>query len=342
MTIVKHFLDDLPLDFSKPALQDLLGLLRDNYPSARAATPLIQQSQIDLSLLNLDQPMAYAWPEILVEARKRNRLRPLLEVITQQDTAVSPRIIELLGADPVLPVEPPERTEWKFDSLDGRMLERQIESQRSLLDVAFLKRGLELAPSVVRLLVRLSDGEYYGTAFRIAEHLLLTNYHVLFDPVGQATQVEAWFGYERSFAGAVPSHQIISCEPASILGAADHDWAVVRTATQMPLTAEVIPITGARVPEESDRVYIIQHPNGGVKKIGMAHNTIIEVTTDTVRYLTDTEGGSSGSPVFNEQWELVALHNRWGSRQVAGRTEYFNEGRRIERVAQALRDARVL
>jgi hypothetical protein len=63
--------------------------------------------------------------------------------------------------------------------------------------VAFLQRGVELAPAVARLLVTLPDGRYYGTGFRIGEDLLLTNHHVLFGAAGtSATGVEAWLRYE--------------------------------------------------------------------------------------------------------------------------------------------------
>jgi V8-like Glu-specific endopeptidase len=35
---------------------------------------------------------------------------------------------------------------------------------------------------------------------------------------------------------------------------------------------------------------------------------VTSVFARTVTYLTDTEPGSSGSPVFNSAWEVVALH----------------------------------
>jgi V8-like Glu-specific endopeptidase len=88
-------------------------------------------------------------------------------------------------------------------------------------------------------------------------------------------------------------------------------------------------------------VYIIQHPNGGVKKVGMVHNIVVNVTDDVIQYRTDTESGSSGSPVFNEQWQVVGLHHRWGSRKGSGRVEYFNQGQRIERVVAGLTKAGV-
>ena len=95
-------------------------------------------------------------------------------------------------------------------------------------------------------------------------------------------------------------------------------------------------IAGAPAPKQYDRVYIIQHPQGREKKIGMIHNVVVGVTEDVIQYRTDTEAGSSGSPVFNEQWQLVGLHHRWGSTVKGGRTEYYNQGRRIERVVAAL------
>ena len=336
-----HFLDELPLDFSSPGVQDIVSTLTENYWSARLAVPLIQKAAIPLASVDLEQPMAYAWPQVLDVARKQGKLRTLLAVIADSpDEAVAGRIKELIADAPVLRApEPTDVVEWKVDpsAVDG--LERQIGSESTLLDISFLERGLELAPSVARLLVTLSDGKYHGTAFRIGDDLLLTNHHVLLDKIGPATKVVAWFCYERSFSGGERDHQVVNCDPASIVGRLDHDWAVVRTTDPIPQAAGIIPLTGAPVPEPLDRVYIIQHPNGGVKKIGMIHNVVVNVTDDLVQYQTDTEGGSSGSPVFNEQWEVVGLHHRWGSRKTGGRTEYFNQGQRIERVVEGLTGA---
>jgi V8-like Glu-specific endopeptidase len=63
---------------------------------------------------------------------------------------------------------------------------------------------------------------------------------------------------------------------------------------------------------------------------------VVDVTEDVVQYRTDTEGGSSGSPVFDEQWRVIALHHKWGSRPLNGKVEYYNQGRRIERVVAGL------
>jgi hypothetical protein len=52
-----------------------------------------------------------------------------------------------------------------------------------------------------------------------------------------------------------------------------------------------------------------------------------------VRYDTNTEHGSSGSPVFNRAFRIVALHNSGG--KVTG-TDAFNQGVPISCIGAAL------
>ena len=61
---------------------------------------------------------------------------------------------------------------------------------------------------------------------------------------------------------------------------------------------------------------IIQHPEGRSKKIAIRNNLVTHSTETELRYFTDTMGGSSGAPVFNDSWEVVALHR--GSTVVRG------------------------
>ncbi|KAI9550587.1 MHCK/EF2 kise domain containing protein [Daphnia sinensis] len=61
--------------------------------------------------------------------------------------------------------------------------------------------------------------------------------------------------------------------------------------------------------KEGDAVSIIQHPKGERKSVALRNNTVTQLDEDFIQYQTDTEPGSSGSPVFNDAWELVALHH---------------------------------
>jgi V8-like Glu-specific endopeptidase len=59
-------------------------------------------------------------------------------------------------------------------------------------------------------------------------------------------------------------------------------------------------------------VQIIQHPNGEEKQLAYRANIVVHSDTTYLQYLTDTLPGSSGSPVFNRDWKLVALHHAGG------------------------------
>jgi V8-like Glu-specific endopeptidase len=287
---------------------------------------------------NLADPVARSLRDLLATKNRR-----LLEVISSNgDAAVATRLQELMGPSPPAP-SPMPAPDWKARPMTVEQ-ERQTASEPTLLDVTFLERGTELARGVVRLRVTMPDGKRYnGTGFLIAPDLVLTNHHVLFDEDhggGQATRIEVWFGYERIFGGLLRDHISIDADPASIHGNEEHDWAVIRVkGTEVPPDALVIDVDNLGSVGVDDRVYIIQHPNGGPKQIGMIHNVVRFVDADVVQYLTDTEGGSSGSPVFDEEWQLVALHHQGREVEVDGGIEIRNQGRQISRVVAGLSDA---
>jgi hypothetical protein len=58
-------------------------------------------------------------------------------------------------------------------------------------------------------------------------------------------------------------------------------------------------------------LFIVQHPNGEPIKLALDTQAIIELNDNRTRvtYRTNTEPGSSGSPCFNQNWDLVALHH---------------------------------
>ncbi|HEY0070159.1 MAG TPA: effector-associated domain EAD1-containing protein [Chloroflexia bacterium] len=72
--------------------------------------------------------------------------------------------------------------------------------------------------------------------------------------------------------------------------------------------------------EAADRAYnfrpnaalaIMQHPQGDPVSLAFETDAIVGVNSNHTRvtYKTNTQGGSSGSPCFNINWELVALHH---------------------------------
>ncbi|OIJ63207.1 trypsin-like peptidase domain-containing protein [Streptomyces mangrovisoli] len=342
-----HFVDSAPFRWTEPGALELRDLLASAYSRSVQAEQLAKRAGVATGYVNWELPMMTVWFELIETSAHQKRLRPLLEAVLEgPDRAVADRVRELLDTEPVVaaPAPPAGAADFAhFEEVGG--LERQIFRAGTFQDVAFLRRGTELATAVCRLRVTAADGtRYHGTAFRIGDDLLLTNHHVLFDGTGRpATAVEAWFGYEADLHGRALEHVAVDCDPATAVGESGPDWAVVRGAAPLPADALCVALPERVSVSVNDRVYIVQHPHGGPKKLAARHNVVRYVDDTVVQYWTDTEQGSSGAPVFDERWELVALHRRW-RRSGAGDTpaEFRNEGLRVERVLEGLARERLV
>ncbi|APR83391.1 Hypothetical protein A7982_08740 [Minicystis rosea] len=80
------------------------------------------------------------------------------------------------------------------------------------------------------------------------------------------------------------------------------------------------------------------YSNGGTKQIALSENQVVNVHERYVQYTTDTLRGSSGSPVFDDQWRVVAVHHAGGNIVMKPRGEktFINEGILAEHVCRAL------
>jgi V8-like Glu-specific endopeptidase len=94
------------------------------------------------------------------------------------------------------------------------------------------------------------------------------------------------------------------------------------------------------LPVAESRVYMIGYP-GGDLSLSLLDNLLIETNDRFLRYRAATEPGSGGSPVFNDQWQLVALHHVAGPlAALSGDATYdAAEGVSILAIIRALEDA---
>ncbi|MEJ7606323.1 MAG: serine protease [Bryobacteraceae bacterium] len=102
------------------------------------------------------------------------------------------------------------------------------------------------------------------------------------------------------------------------------------------------PLSGSSAKHSvGEPVNIVEHPDGDYKQVIVRENRIVHRGDTVLHYIADTERGSSGSPVFNDQWQVVALHH-WGGphREVSARgrplSREVNEGIRISVIVNEL------
>lgn len=85
-------------------------------------------------------------------------------------------------------------------------------------------------------------------------------------------------------------------------------------------------------------LFILQHPQGAPLKLAIETKAIIELNENRtrVKYKTNTERGSSGSPCFNQYWQLVALHHSGDPNFDPDHKPEYNEGIPISAIRELL------
>jgi V8-like Glu-specific endopeptidase len=91
---------------------------------------------------------------------------------------------------------------------------------------------------------------------------------------------------------------------------------------------------------KNQRVYVIGHPRGGGLSYSLNDNLLLDHERPRVHYRAPTEGGSSGSPIFNQQWDLIALHHAGGTemKMLNGKPGTYpaNEGLDFQSIREAV------
>jgi endonuclease G, mitochondrial len=182
---------------------------------------------------------------------------------------------------------------------------------------------------IVELLATNRVGEGFATGFVVAPGLLVTNWHVFAQPA-DAEGCGAQFGFERNDAGLLDSGVVFEIDPQSFfLSDAALDIAIVGLGKAAAIGSGALSDYGSvrLIPSQGKilvghPVSIIQHPDGRHKHWAVRQNKLVVEPKDDdlfISYTTDTLGGSSGSPAFNHDWELVAVHHSGVPRKENGK-----------------------
>ena len=147
--------------------------------------------------------------------------------------------------------------------------------------------------------------------------------------------------HERSVSGVQPifaatdciaaQRDLCSCSPVSTIRTARS-----RTSGEYPGRLFHGLILSRKLASDKLGVIHIGHPKGGSLSFSLHDNLLLDHEKPKIHYRSPTEGGSSGSPVFNDKWDLIGLHHLGGNfiKMLNGKNGHYeaNEGIWIQSV----------
>lgn len=318
-------------EWTQTELTSLNRILANLYPMIGDGVRVAKGVGLATAQIAFDNKAINNWFAIVQRAKQETKADALVAFALDENPG-DEALLQAKQHAPPPPVEGPATTKWS--GAPGQ-LEKILGDKSTLVPISYLELGVIRAKSVVR--IKRADGSS-GTGFMTAGGILITNNHVLPDDASMVGAV-VQFNYQRTVAGLDAPFEEFSIDPAVPLRTSkDNDWSAVRIKgdaskwgelDMKPMTVKV-----------GDRVNIIQHPGGAQKQISFVANVVAFVGGGRVQYLTDTLPGSSGSPVFDTDWNLIALHHSGGwltePNAVTKSTYYRNEGIAIDTIIQDL------
>lgn len=328
---------------ASPWLTNLSDTLADLYPTVEESRRLVGCAGMRAATIPFNASALVNWFNILDAAERPHFNQPghAPKALALLDCALKDfpdhEVLIALKRDEPPSVKGPE-PEWT-PAVDAAHAEKIIGAQSTLLPIRFLETGVMRARSVARIV---RSDRSSGTGFLIGNQWLLTNNHVLPTPAS-ADGAVAEFNYQQTLEGNDALVETFTIDSSRFRTSEANDWTAVGIEAGAEERWGTIPLTA--VTTEADRfVNIIQHPGGGQKQIAIYHNTVAYAGNGRVQYLTDTLPGSSGSPVFDDAWRVVALHHSGGMLREPGTKKSFfrNEGIAVTTLLDDLRRAGVV
>lgn len=309
-----------------PQLNDLSYHLSDIFDDTNSIRTVIVKSEMKPGFIDYQGKSINAWTNILDYADNNNKVADIIKIALNQNPNDAFLISMLEGkyrsARPLVDNSSVSQTPPKSTSL-----EKLMGKQSTLLPISWLETGLLRSRSVAR--VERKD-RVVGTGFLLANNLFLTNNHVLPD-AQKAREAVIQFNYQQSMTGLDLAFISFELDPDTLFYTSpmeQDDWTIVKVKGEANRDWGYLELQPETIKDNDDHANIIQHPGGGPKQIALYHNIIEFADNKKVQYLTDTLPGSSGSPVFDSAWRLIALHHAGGYLTVPDTKQsvYRNEG----------------
>ena len=236
---------------------------------------------------------------------------------------------------------------------DGRFgAERIIGDTVDYLPASFLVVGQTAASAVARVIQR--DGQPVGSGFLISRSLFLTNNHVI-GSQDEAKGMLLEFDYQTDRWGQPLPTTRFEIDDAAFFETRDKDdldFTVVAVGARLQGAKTIADFGFCPLSDRGDKhqlgefVNLVEHPEGNYKQLVLRENKLVSRLETVLHYEADTQPGSSGSPVLNDEWEAIALHH-WGEPHRERRTAdgqpvptSVNEGIRISAIVKVLEGLR--
>lgn len=259
----------------------------------------------------------------------------------------------------VLQVKPEEYTHesmQRFETVEQTLTDRGGTNYEKVFGwdrfqpLGWLREALLACRSVARIQDRYGNGVGTGSVLdgdtvhpgKWRGRVLLTNAHVVPDVVTVDDAYVMFSGMTDDGGGVAPTpdpvgellwhspkHEYDAC----FLALPDH---VSPQALALPIR-KMFPKIGAK---NQARAYVIGHPLGSPQiQLSLHDSVVLHVDDVYAHYRSPTETGSSGSPVFDDNWRVIALHHGWtsGAPGAAGGASEANEGIRLDKLLAAVR-----
>ncbi len=231
------------------------------------------------------------------------------------------------------------------DLEQGAEASKELQAQfgtESARSAGWFKKAFRRTLSVARV-VR-AGGTHVGTGFLVRgsdlldawceRPVLVTNAHVLADPApsGGIGPRQARVRFTENQTARGDSFRVEEILFSSPPGELDTTVATLRgdvrgvPELQLGYSDDIEPDA-----EPKPRLAVIGHPSGRDLEISLYDNHLVDLDAAYVYYRSLTEHGSSGSPVFDQDWDVVALHH------AANRDRQANEGVAVDAIRQELR-----
>jgi V8-like Glu-specific endopeptidase len=328
---------------------------RDSWAQATAVESYVAVGDNDQAARQLERYLVLSNPNAFA---LNSLLRQLLE-IWNLDTDSPPgstllpqlrsELLKKTGG--VVLVEPRDVRAERLERLSKSPYLEKVLGDTRYQTLTWYIRGLDRCRSVARIETENQDG--LGTGFLVRgtdlhpdlpKTVLITNGHVIPEGLDADAAVVAFHAPSEAHHG--PQRFRVRRQW----------WYASSTAPNVDTTllelhglpADVTPVPIARMapalnPGSAPRAYVIGHPRGLEQpQFSLQDNRILGMNESRLHYRSPTEPGSSGSPVFDKNWDLIALHHA-GSMEMTrldGQPGLYaaNEGILTSAIIDALRE----